>query len=254
MGDVKSSSPPNYLKDFVLLEQGAEGKVLTGTFSGLPALAKVRFSKKYRHPKIDADIRNERTRAEVRSLVRCQQIPGVSVPALYFVDSEESVIVMEYLTGTVRCRDYIEELLESNSEEILNSLMREIGSLIAKIHRCNIIHGDLTTSNILVKKVAGETFPFRLYLIDFGLGYAEGSKAEDKGVDLYVLERALLSTHPKIEDNFSILLEGYKNEFMGGQIDDSSNNKNKKRKTNVDDILKKYEEIRLRGRKRCMEG
>ena len=167
------------------MEQGAEGRVLKGTFSGLPALAKVRFSKKYRHPSLDASLTSERTRAEVRSLVRCQQIPGVRTPTLYMVDTREAVIVMEYLVDAIRCRDYIDRLLLSGDDAELNRLMREIGKLIARIHRHNIIHGDLTTSNILVRPTT-EDSPFQLYLIDFGLGYAEGRQAEDKGVDIYV--------------------------------------------------------------------
>ena len=39
-------------------------------------------------------------------------------------------------------------------------------------------------------------------MIDFGLSFQEGV-AEDKGVDLYVLERAFLSTHPNTEKLFA---------------------------------------------------
>ena len=42
----------------------------------------------------------------------------------------------------------------------------------------------------------------KLAVIDFGLSFQEGV-AEDKGVDLYVLERAFLSTHPNTEKLFA---------------------------------------------------
>ena len=49
----------------------------------------------------------------------------------------------------------------------------------------------------------------KLCLIDFGLGFAEGTP-EDKGVDLYVLERALISTHPNTEFMFSAVINAYR--------------------------------------------
>jgi TP53 regulating kinase-like protein len=84
------------------------------------------------------------------------------------------------------------------------------------------------------------TFSFNLFqvVIDFGLGFTEGSP-EDKGVDLYVLERAFLSTHPNMEDEFAKVMEGYRAGLNKAD-----------RKTVVD----KYEEIRMRGRKRTMVG
>ena len=76
-----------------------------------------------------------------------------------------------------------------------------------------------------------------LVLIDFGLGYVE-SVAEDKGVDLYVLERALLSTHPNTEEFFKLLLDSY-SEVCGSA---------------AKEVISKLDEIRLRGRKRTMVG
>ena len=76
-------------------------------------------------------------------------------------------------------------------------------------------------------------------MIDFGLGFSEGS-AEDKGVDLYVLERALLSAHPNTEFMFEAILKAYQDE-----IND---------KVLCSEIVRKFEEIRMRGRKRTMVG
>ena len=59
------------------------------------------------------------------------------------------------------------------------------------MHEAKIVHGDLTTSNMLLRN----SQPNHLVMIDFGLSYTT-SLAEDMAVDLYVLERAILSTHP----------------------------------------------------------
>merc|ERR1739838_1176622 len=76
-----------------------------------------------------------------------------------------------------------------------------------------------------------------LVLIDFGLSSLEGG-AEDKGVDLYFLERALLSTHPGTEQLFSQICDAYSQQ--GGK--------------QAREVLAKFEEIRRRGRKRTMVG
>merc|ERR1711860_458201 len=126
-------------------------------------------------------------------------------------------------------KDYIIQRMSVNPYDVnpeknpeLEQLARKIGRILGRLHSNNLIHGDLTTSNMLIEN-DGE-----ITLIDFGLGYAEGS-VEDKGVDIYVLERALVSTHPNSESLFQI-------------------------KKEREEIIIKYEEIRLRGRKRTMLG
>jgi len=86
---------------------------------------------------------------------------------------------------------------QNNHSEKFSSLMSSIGEMVGVIHAAGLVHGDLTTSNIMVAKNSD------LYLIDFGLGQSEAS-AEDRGVDLYVLERALISAHPGTEDLFKV--------------------------------------------------
>ena len=102
------------------------------------------------------------------------------------------------------------------------------------MHASGVIHGDITTSNIMV---VSDTISIHLVMIDFGLSFQEGV-AEDKGVDLYVLERAFLSTHPNTEELFAEILEAYK----------------KKSGKQAGEVIKKFDEIRLRGRKRTMLG
>ena len=67
--------------------------------------------------------------------------------------------------------------------------MKLIGKDIAKLHDNNIIHGDLTTSNMILVKD-------KIFFIDFGLGYTS-HKLEDKAVDLHLLRQALEAKHFK---------------------------------------------------------
>lgn len=68
--------------------------------------------------------------------------------------------------------------------------MIKLGDLVKKLHGIGIIHGDLTTSNMVYKD--GE-----IYLVDFGLG-ALTATVEDKAVDLFLFEKAFIATHPKL--------------------------------------------------------
>lgn len=110
---------------------------------------------------------------------------------------------------------------------------------MAKMHIAGIIHGDLTTSNILIQSDSEghKIYQSRLALIDFGLSHVDNS-AEDKGVDLYVLERALNSTFSNIPWFFETILLSYRNLYKNGG----------------EEVYKKLEDIRLRGRKRTMVG
>jgi len=227
--------------EFTLLKQGAEAKLKVGTFlGGRKAILKERFSKKYRHPDLDAKLTKERFRGEIRSLMRAKTV-GIRTPTLYWVDANSSSFVMEYLDAPT-CRDYIKA--NRADEAKLTALATEIGRMIGGLHNNNLIHGDLTTSNILVESAdatsrGNGSDVIRLCVIDFGLGYVEGS-VEDKGVDLYVLERALISTHPNTEFMFDEILRAYKHEMKNNKV--------------RNEIVKKYEEIRMRGRKRAMLG
>lgn len=223
------------LSTFKLLKQGAEAKLYIGKFLGQKAIVKERFPKQYRLPELDRHLSTERLKAEVRSLIRCKTV-GIRTPTILFIDLTSSVIVMEYLDQFQTARDFIKECLEATNEASLITLSKAVGQTLGKMHQAGIIHGDLTTSNILVDAKADGTI--ELVIIDFGLGFAEGS-FEDKGVDLYVLERALISTHPNTEHLFQEMLSSYQSSQP---------------KKTCSEAIKKFEEIRLRGRKRTMVG
>jgi TP53 regulating kinase-like protein len=72
---------------------------------------------------------------------------------------------------------------------------------VKKLHGVGIIHGDLTTSNMIYAN--GD-----IYLLDFGLG-ALTATVEDKAVDLFLFEKAFIATHPHLEEKFKRVLEEY---------------------------------------------
>jgi TP53 regulating kinase-like protein len=141
---------------------------------------------------------------------------------------------MEEIEGSVTVRDYIQSTMETEkTPQSLFGLAKKVGQVLARMHDEDLIHGDLTTSNMLLKPPLEQ---LNLVLIDFGLSFISGLP-EDKGVDLYVLEKAFLSTHPNTEPVFEACLKSY------------STSSKKSRP-----VLKKLDEVHLRGRKRSMVG
>ena len=163
-------------------------------------------------------------------MARCRR-HGIRAPAVYHLDFQKRVIYMEEITEGVLLKDYIRQLDTEKDSDTLQALVKLIGVVIARMHDIDVIHGDLTTSNLIF-----DPNERNLTLIDFGLSYVSGLP-EDKGVDLYVLERAFLSTHPNTEQLFCALLESY-----------SASSKNSEA------VIAKLDEVRMRGRKRTMVG
>ena len=222
-----------------IFKQGAEAKLFQSKLFGRSVIIKQRFSKKYRHPQLDQKLTRKRTLQEIRTMLKCRKA-GIKTPLPYFVNYETHEIYMENIEDSIPLRDKIDLLLPLRHDGVdsLKYIAAEIGKIVAQMHSVNIVHGDLTTSNILVENVHGrQTLIFTV--IDFGLSFTS-DLYEDFGVDLYVLERAFLSTHPNTEWVFQLILESYL-----VNIEDV-----KKR----EETLNKLEEIRMRGRKRVMVG
>uniref|UniRef100_A0A182QFX2 non-specific serine/threonine protein kinase n=1 Tax=Anopheles farauti TaxID=69004 RepID=A0A182QFX2_9DIPT len=230
-----------------LLKQGAEGKLYIGTYKGKRCLVKERFEKKYRHPALDRQLTRQRIKAEQKAFQRCAAA-GLSTPELYGVDLEGRKIFMEYLQQSKTAKEFIDEQTvagcRASESPLLKKLAEEIGRMVGVLHRNNLVHGDLTTSNVLldpVEKSAAEAngteWPYRLVTIDFGLSHFSDN-VENKGVDLYVLERAILSAHSQLPELFGMILETYR-----------VHNTNR-----CEETIAKFEEVRARGRKRTMVG
>ncbi|AFN03267.1 Kae1-associated kinase Bud32 [Pyrococcus furiosus DSM 3638] len=211
-----------------LIKQGAEAKIYLADFSELyydlpiKVIVKERVSKRYRIPEIDIKLRKERTIREARILHRAKKA-GVNVPYVFEVDTKNMIIVMEFIEG-----ERLKELLEKLPIEERLEICKEIGRVIGKLHEAGIVHGDLTTSNMIMRDG-------KIYLIDFGLAEFDDT-LEAQGVDLHLLRRAMESTHYSwVEEGFKAVLRGYE-EVRG---------KEKRR-----EIEEKIKEIELRGRYR----
>ncbi|EJF60879.1 hypothetical protein DICSQDRAFT_137099 [Dichomitus squalens LYAD-421 SS1] len=254
------------------ISQGAEAKIYRAQLHPTPftsesnsdgenVLLKYRFHKQYRHPTLDASLTKSRVAGEARAIIKCLR-SGVNVPGIRMVDAAEGVLGIEWIEGkSVRfllgggaeyegeivedadAPEDEDEVTEVEEEDLLKEygvsadvVMEMIGTELAKMHQADIVHGDLTTSNMMLRHPASPK-GLQLVLIDFGLAYIS-TLVEDKAVDLYVLERAFSSTHPASEGLFAGVLKAYE----------------KKMGKDWAAILRRLEDVRLRGRKRSMVG
>ncbi|XP_011493928.1 PREDICTED: EKC/KEOPS complex subunit bud32 isoform X2 [Ceratosolen solmsi marchali] len=231
------------IPDFELISQGAEARLYKGVYLGKLTVIKERFEKKYRHIELDLRLTKERIRAEVRAIVRAK-LAGVSTPAIYLVDFRRRSIFMQYIENAIMLKTFIEQYVYKNNsaKNLIEKIMGKLGQIIVNLHLANIVHGDLTTSNILIKNVSeviSAEINHKLVLIDFGLARVE-STAEDAAVDLFVLERSLMSAHAELPELFEIIYTNYKKFFSN--------------KSRLKEIIIKYKDVKARGRKRTMIG
>ena len=138
---------------------------------------------------------------------------------------------MERIDG-ISVRDFLNGPI---SGALVRHTLESIGELVGTMHDADIIHGDLTTSNFILREVDSVR---GIVVIDFGL-VKESSSAEERAVDLYVLERAIMSAHPLLEQVENAILAGYMRTIEAS-----------KGKQTVDRLLA----VRARGRKRSMVG
>ncbi|KAF2269950.1 serine/threonine-protein kinase bud32 [Lojkania enalia] len=255
--------------DLAVLTQGAEALVYRTTFltPHTPCVLKYRPPKPYRHPILDKRLTKARLLAEARVLVKCRR-EGVKVPAVLGGDWEMGWLVLEWIEGRtvrkvldewvhrlgLRARDgrdvvdLADEVVQRDEGEMrrLLGLMGRVGRAVGRLHEVGVCHGDLTTSNLMVRPPGDlqEPGPERteddlegeIVLIDFGLA-TQTIHEEDRAVDLYVLERAFAATHPAAEHLFQEVLRVYGESFKGAKV-----------------VLKRLADVRLRGRKRTMIG
>ena len=234
-----------------LITQGAEALLFRSTYliPSLPCALKYRPPKPYRHPTLDLRLTKHRILSEARVLAKCRR-EGVPVPGVYALDEAAGWLMIEWVEGEI-VRKRLNEWLKRRAAEgeregvedgELVGLMRRIGSAVGRMHGVGVVHGDLTTSNLMLRPMSTEgvngerLLDGEIVLIDFGLA-SQSTQDEDRAVDLYVLERAFGSTHPRAESLFAGVLGAYGKSFKGANV-----------------VLKKLEEVRMRGRKRSMLG
>lgn len=198
-----------------ILYRGAESIIYLDNDS----IVKERIKKSYRISEIDEKLRKERTRKEVKLLMDARA-RGIMTPKIVHVDEQDNKIVMEHVEGR-----RVKELLESSDESTIAKICQNIGKVVGKLHANDIIHGDLTTSNMISNN--------DIYLIDFSLGDIS-RKIEDKGTDLKLLKDTIKSTHFKIfKTCWDNIVKGYRGEYA-----------------DAEKILEKVEDIERRARYR----
>jgi len=200
-----------------LVYRGAEADIFSGDWAGSAAVYKFRKPLPYRLSELDDEIRAQRTVHEAQ-IIHDARSAGTRVPHLYYVSPEESLIVMERIDGP-RLKSSLES---GRARELAN----EFGEAVAKLHTAGIMHGDLTTSNVIVSK-GGVT------LIDFGLA-THTLKVEDHAVDLRLIKETLVGAHSRVWSiAMDAFVEGYR-EVVGEK--------------RCNEVTKKLAEIERRGR------
>ncbi len=182
----------------MLMAKGAEAYLFKEKWYDRTVVRKYRIAKSYRIPELDQKIRQYRTIHEAKMFSNARRV-GVSTPIIYQVDVPRTTIVYEYIDGK-KLKNVINEITRREQERICTQVGRSIGVL----HRNGLIHGDLTTSNMIL------TSERQIYFIDFGLS-EHSSEIEQKGVDLHLMRRAFQSTHYRYaRECFEAVLVGYR--------------------------------------------
>ena len=186
-----------------LIKKGAEGDLYITKWNDQKAVLKSRKKKNYRNSQLDYQIRKQRTIRESEIISEVKSF-GISSPLIYFVDTKNYNIYMQYIEGTL-----VRDLPKSK----LISICTKIGKIAGIIHKNGIMHGDLTTSNFIVSK--GNVF-----VIDFGLSLRT-KKPEDHAVDLRLFKEIVNSAHA------SVMQKAWKNFLVGykGAVGSSRFNK-----------------------------
>ncbi|HNX39969.1 MAG TPA: Kae1-associated kinase Bud32 [Methanothrix sp.] len=181
---------------------------------------KARPAKSYRQKELDERIRQDRTLHEARIMSEARRM-GVRTPII--CDISRFDLLMEQIEGP-RLKDVIDV-----------KLCRLVGEMVGRLHRGGIIHGDLTTSNMIITAgpadgVNGSRDSGNICLIDFGLSYHDKT-VEAQGVDVHVFFQTLESTHDRPEELQEAFRTGYVQTY--GQ---------------AEAVLERVKEIKARGR------
>ena len=218
----------------VQIHLGAEAEVWSGSWMGKPAVRKIRKQRGWRHPNLEKRLGFRRMLSEARLLIRAKK-EGLEVPAVWDLDLDGGIIVMERLPG-VPLIDLLRNA-EVSEEQIYRALFNS-GSLVRRLHRLAITHGDLSTNNLLIDE------DLNSYLVDFGLATIEYD-VERFGIDLHVIDEILGASHPSIEGGIGIFIDGYMAEEkrLGPPVELSGG-----KVPTAESVVKRLEQVRSRVR------
>jgi len=209
------------MKKPLLVKKGAEASLYLADWHSRKVMMKKRLPKKYRLSELDEQIKTYRTIHEPQ-LIRKAKKTGVPTPTIFLVDVKNATIIMEFIEGK-----QVKQLLNEVSETERQHLCFKIGELIGILHKNGIIHGDLTTSNMILNSEG------KIFFVDFGLG-EKSKELEARGVDLHLMKRALQSTHFRFaKECFDTVIEGY-SKVLGSET--------------AENVLDKIKQIGKRGR------
>lgn len=193
-----------------LIAKGAEGDIYSASFSDIffesprfsEVIIKRRIPKGYRIPELDLQLRRQRTISEAR-IIHDSRAAGANVPIILGVWTDRCVLIMERIEG-VRLKELLNQPEGDGTEAC-----RKAGEQLGMLHKHGIVHGDPTTSNMILK---GD----EVYLIDFGLAEYSDS-VEKRAVDLHLMKTAIKSTHfRRFRPYYAAAVEGYCVEMGNG--------------------------------------
>ncbi|MGL6297781.1 MAG: KEOPS complex kinase/ATPase Bud32, partial [Methanobacteriaceae archaeon] len=229
--NISKKDNKNSFNNSNYIAKGAEANIYKSKWIDKDVIVKSRLAKNYRIIEIDTKVRKSRIKQETRLIHRSKEL-GVRTPVIYDIDLKNNSIIMENVTGSL-----VKNLLSEMDLKSRKSLSYSIGANIAKLHQGGIIHGDLTSSNIILKETGLDTdnkFENNLFFIDFGLGRFS-DLAEDKGVDLLVMKKSLQSIDYDVAINcFDSIIKGYSDDYNDSK--------------SLREVLAKLENIGSRGR------
>jgi TP53 regulating kinase-like protein len=180
-----------------LIKKGAEADIYLTEWYGSPAILKLRRPKPYIQPILDKRLREYRTLHEACFLREARRL-SVPTPLVYFVDPNRGEIYMQMIEGR-----RLKEVLIDPQDFDLSRVCEGAGRSMARLHQGQVIHGDLTTSNLIV------SCDGKIAFIDFGLSLIS-PRLEDRAVDMHLLKRVLRSAHTDISDVvLKSILNGY---------------------------------------------
>jgi len=233
LGQERKNIERSILQKGEHIRTGAEARIFHGTYLGMDVVIKERYPRKYRVKELDDTLRKKRVRSEARLLAEARNL-GINTPRILDLDPVECTLILQFLpfpslkevmamNNTVSPSSHPPSL-KKRKPSVKSKLIRETGRLIGLLHTNDIIHGDLTTSNILVDSN-------ELWFIDFGLA-EKTTEVENKGVDLHVFAEAFESTHSTLMELLDEFYAGYREGNPEGG----------------EDVIQRTEEISKRGR------
>lgn len=217
-------------KDEGRIHLGAEAEVRAGFWLGIPAVKKIRMKRTWRHPDLDHLLTRRRLDAECRSLRRLVGC-GIRIPSILQLDRNTFTMVMSKVDG----EPLIDVLRAGISDD---EIFSEVGRVIRIMHRVGIVHGDLSTNNILWQHGGTPA------LVDLGLSRVS-TEVEQFGIDLHVLEEILSASHPEYDGAMTMVESGYLSlDIDEGPAEDSSGGP----LPSAAQVIKRLQDIRTRVR------